>query len=79
MLTTLLVLALFILVLAGGFLVFLVLEAYAIADENDDFHTLSYYIKHARRRTGKLGSVVLGCAIFLPAVWLFGHLVLEAW
>ena len=76
---TLIVLVLFALVLIGGFCVFLCLEAYASADENDDFHTLSFYIKHARRRTGLIGSFVLTLIILLPAFWLWGHLVMEWW
>ena len=77
--TTFLVLMLFGLVLVGGFAVFLLLEAYALSNKNDEFYTLSTYIKRTRRKYGKLGSVVLGVAILLPAAWLFGHLVLEAW
>jgi hypothetical protein len=77
--TTTLVLALFLLVLLGGLAVFLVLEFYAISNEDDEFHTLSTYIKRARRRTGTAGAIVLSLMILLPAAWLFGHLVFEAW
>lgn len=77
--TTVLVLLLFFLVLVGGFAVFLTLEMYALANRQDDFYTLSTYIKRARRRTGILGSIVLTLIIFTPACWLWGHLVMEWW
>jgi hypothetical protein len=73
--TTGLVLFLF----ALPFVIFLALEMYALSDREDKFHTLSTYIKRIRRRTGIYGSIVLTVAIFAPAVWLWGHLVLEAW
>ena len=77
--TTLLVLSLFALVLVGGFATFLTLEVYALSNHTDDFHTLSTYIKRARRRTGLAGSLVLSAVILAPAVWLWGHLVMEWW
>lgn len=77
--TTALVLLIFALVLVGGFATFLALELYALADKADDFHTLSTYIKRARRRAGIAGSVVLTVAIFGTALWLWGHLVPEWW
>ncbi len=77
--TTVLVLALFALALVGGFATFLTLELYALSNSQDEFHTLSTYIKRARRRAGVAGSLVLSTVIVSPAVWLFGHLVLEAW
>ena len=77
--TTLLVLLLFAFVLVGGFVVFLLLEAYASSDQDDQFHTLSYYIKRLRRRLGVAGAVVLAAIILLPALWLLGHLVFEWW
>lgn len=77
--TTFLWILAFALVLLGGFIVFLVMEAIALSDADDNYHTLSTYIKRARRRTGLPGSFVLGCIIVFPAFWLFGHLVLELW
>lgn len=77
--TTVLVLLLFALVLVGGFLTFLALEFYALSNRNDEFHTLSTYIKRLRRRTGLIGSFVLSLVIVLPAAWLWGHLVMEWW
>lgn len=77
--TTFLVLMLFGLVLVGGFCTFLVLEAYALSNRNDEFYTLSTYIKRTRRKYGLVGSIILSIAILAPAGWLFGHLVLEAW
>lgn len=77
--TTFLVLLLFGLVLIGGFCTFLVLEAYALSNRNDEFYTLSTYIKRTRRKYGLIGSVILSVAIILPAAWLWGHLVMEWW
>ncbi len=77
--TTLLVLALFALVLVGGFATFLMLELYALSNREDQFHTLSTYIKRARRRAGLWGSVMLTTLILSPAAWLWGHLVKEWW
>lgn len=77
--TTALVLALFALVLVGGFATFLALELYALSNREDNFHTLSTYIKRLRRRTGLIGSLVLSLIILVPAAWLYGHLVLELW
>lgn len=77
--TTVLWLAAFGLVLVGGLVTFVVLEAVAMSDDDDELDTLSTYIKRARRRTRLAGSIVLSLAIWLPAVWLFGHLVLERW
>lgn len=77
--TTFLVLSLFLLVLVGGFVVFLLLEAYALSNKDDEFHTLSTYIKRARRKHETLGQIVLTLAIFFPALWLWGHLVKEWW
>lgn len=77
--TTVLVLLLFFFILVGGFLAFLVLEFLAMEVEDDEIHTLSTYIKRARRRGGIFGSFVLSCIIVIPAAWLFGHLVLEWW
>jgi hypothetical protein len=77
--TTALVLALFALVLLGGFATFLVLELYALSNKTDDFHTLSTYIKRARRRVGIWGGILLTTLIVSPASWLWGHLVMEWW
>lgn len=77
--TTVLVLTLFALVLVGGFATFLALELYALADKTDDFHTLSTYIKRARRKAGLVGALVLTLLIGAPAAWLWGHLVMEWW
>ena len=77
--TTVLVLLVFALVLVGGFAVFLALELYALSDKTDKFHTLSTYIKRARRRAGVVGSIVLTAIILIPAAWLVGHLVFEWW
>ena len=77
--TTALVITLFALVLVGGFATFLALELYALSNRADDFHTLSTYIKRARRRAGLAGKVVLTTIILSPAAWLWGHLVQEWW
>lgn len=77
--TTALVIAIFLLVLVGGFATFLALEFYALSNKTDDFHTLSTYIKRTRRRAGVWGSVVLTTVIVTPASWLWGHLVMEWW
>lgn len=77
--TTALVITIFLLVLVGGFAVFLALELYALSDKEDDFHTLSTYIKRARRRAGIWGAIVLTTVIVSPASWLWGHLVMEWW
>lgn len=69
----------FLLVLVGGFATFLVLEALSLFNKEDDLHTLSTYIKRARRRTGVYGSIFLTLAIWSPPVWLWGHLVKEWW
>lgn len=74
-----LVLTLYLLALVGGFAMFLALEIYALSKRDDDFHTLSTYIKRARRKAGLAGALVLTLAIGGPAVWLWGHLVLEWW
>lgn len=74
-----LVLLIFALVLVGGLATFLAVEAYAISNADDEFHTLSTYIKRARRRAGIIGSFVLTTLIVSPAVWLWGHLVQEWW
>lgn len=76
---TVLVLLLFALVLVGGLATFLALEMYALSDRTDNFHTLSTYIKRARRRTGLAGATVLTLLILSPAAWLCGHLVMEWW
>lgn len=78
MITALWLLA-FGLVLIGWFCVFLVLEMVSLANKDDELHTLSTYIKRARRRTGIAGSIVLTAIIVLPAAWLWGHLVMEWW
>lgn len=77
--TTVLWLLAFALVLIGGFATFLVLEFVSLARKDDDLHTLSTYIKRARRRTGIAGSFVLSALILSPAAWLWGHLVKEWW
>jgi hypothetical protein len=76
---TLLWLFAFAAALLGGLGLFLVLEGIALSKKDDDLHTLSTYIKRARRKHPILGAVVLTVAIVSPAVWLWGHLVLEAW
>jgi len=75
----LLALFIYLFTLVGGFATFLVTELYALSKKDDDFDTLSTYIKAARRKTGIAGSIVLTLAIFGPAFWLWGHLVMEWW
>lgn len=69
----------FLLILLGGFSAFLCLEIVALQHAEDDLHTLSTYIKRARRRTGIAGSIVLTLVIAAVAVWLIGHLAWELW
>jgi hypothetical protein len=77
--TTVWVLVLFALVLIGGFVVFLAIEALALSSKTDNIFTLSTYIKRWRRRRGWFGSYLLGIFIWGSALWLFGHLVMEWW
>lgn len=79
MLTLLWILA-FSTVLLVWLVLFLLLEAIALSDKDDNLHTLSTYIKRARRRHPVVVTIILSLAIFGPAIWLWGHLgPLEAW
>lgn len=69
----------FLLVLVGNFAVFILLEVIALHRADDTLHTLSTYIKQARRWGKHPAGVVLSLAIWLPAAWLWGHLVMEWW
>lgn len=69
----------FLLLLVANFGVFLLLEAIALQRKDDDLHTLSTYIKRARRRYRTPGGVLLTLVIWTPAAWLWGHLVMEWW
>jgi hypothetical protein len=70
---------------AGSVATFVLLEAIALRNKTDDLFTLSTYWKWARARHPvarivlDVACVSLCLALAALSVWLFGHLVLEAW
>jgi len=75
-----LILILFTLILLGGFCAFLVLEAVALWNAQDEIHTFSTYIKNWRRRKYPVArGIALSLVIWGTAIYLWGHLVMEWW
>jgi len=67
-------LLLFVGLLVGGLLLFLLMEWIASLSTKDKLNTLSWYLKKARRRLRFYGYLILFAACFTPPTWLFLHL-----